>query len=151
MSGPSGSGLVIAGGGLAGAAAACMVARAGREVTVLERDRTPQHKVCGEFISAEAQGYLHDLGIDPLALGARMIHTVGLILGERCVDVPLPFSGMSLSRKVLDDALLLRAAALGAVVRRGTAVREIETRGRIRIQVANGDPISADALFLASG
>ena len=151
MSRPSGSGLVIVGGGLAGAAAACMVAQAGRQVTVLERDRAPQHKVCGEFISAEAQGYLHDLGVEPFALGARRIHTVSLILGEQCVDVLLPFSGSSLSRKVLDDALLLRAAALGAVVRRGTAVREIETRGRIRLQVANADPLSADALFLASG
>jgi flavin-dependent dehydrogenase len=63
--------ILIAGGGLAGSAAAIALARAGRRVTLLERETGPKHKICGEFISTEAQAYLRVLGVDPLALPAR--------------------------------------------------------------------------------
>ena len=46
--------VLVVGGGLAGAAAASILAEAGRPVTVLERDRAPAHKICGEFLSGEA-------------------------------------------------------------------------------------------------
>ena len=37
---------LVIGGGLAGSMAALLLASAGREVTLLERERTPHHKVC---------------------------------------------------------------------------------------------------------
>src|SRR5436305_6527789 len=45
---------VVVGGGLAGSAFAIQVARHGRQVTILERTAGPHHKVCGEFLSSEA-------------------------------------------------------------------------------------------------
>ena len=45
---------VIIGGGPAGATAAILLARAGRAVTLIERNAGPTDKVCGDFLSAEA-------------------------------------------------------------------------------------------------
>ena len=42
---------LVIGGGLAGSMVALRLAAAGREVTLLERERTAHHKVCGEFLS----------------------------------------------------------------------------------------------------
>ena len=56
--------LVIVGGGLAGAASALRLAQAGLAPLLLEREREPVHKVCGEFLSWEAQAHLRALGLD---------------------------------------------------------------------------------------
>ena len=64
---------IAVGGGLAGAAFALTLARAGRRVVVLERSRGPRHVVCGEFLSEEAQVVLWSLGVDLRALGATAI------------------------------------------------------------------------------
>ena len=117
--------VVIAGGGLAGAAAAIALARAGKRVTVIERSTGPSDKICGEFLSAEAQHYLTRLGLDPLALGAHIITQVRLIRGSRVVQSNLPFRALGLSRRVLDEALLHQAAAAGAEIRRGETVSEL--------------------------
>lgn len=114
----------IIGGGPAGTAAACDLARAGHAVTLYERDATPAHKVCGDFLSAEAQRSLAALGVDPAALGAVPIHTVRLVHGMRVAVARLPFAALGLTRRALDRALLERAAALGADVRLGSPVRE---------------------------
>ncbi|MEO8799183.1 MAG: FAD-dependent oxidoreductase, partial [Polyangiaceae bacterium] len=45
---------LVVGGGPAGAALAIKLARAGKDVVLLERDPVPAHKVCGEFLSREA-------------------------------------------------------------------------------------------------
>ena len=42
--------VLIAGGGPAGAAAAILLARAGRRVLLAERETAPREKVCGEFL-----------------------------------------------------------------------------------------------------
>ena len=113
----------IIGGGPAGAAAACLLARAGRSTVLFERETGPRHKVCGEFISVEAAAYLTGLGLDPVRLGALPIHHVRLIQGERAATAALPFPAFSLSRDVMDEALLNAAAARCAEIRRGSVVR----------------------------
>ena len=45
--------VLILGGGVAGCAAAIALARKGQSVTLIEREPTPRHKVCGEFLSGE--------------------------------------------------------------------------------------------------
>lgn len=120
--------IVVIGGGLAGAAAATHLAQAGRDVLLLERTTGPHDKVCGEFLSYEAQEELEDLGIDLRALGAVPIGSVTVQRGGQRADAALPFEGLSLSRRVLDEALLARAATAGAEVRRGVRVRSL-TRG----------------------
>ncbi len=114
--------VLIAGGGLAGAAAACWLAQSGKSVLLLERESETGDKICGEFLSAEAQHYLGRLGLDPLALGAHPITHLRLVRAGRSVAIALPFRALGLSRRVLDAALLRRAEQCGAQVRRGRQI-----------------------------
>ncbi len=115
------NGVTIAGGGLAGAAAACHLARAGRRVTLFERTAGPADKICGECLGPGAQRELASLGIDLAALGAHRIDRLRLVRGRQCADVRLPFVAAGLTRRRLDEALLDRAAASGAAIHRGQA------------------------------
>lgn len=143
---------LIVGGGPAGAAAASALARAGRRVVLLERDTEARHKVCGEFLSVEAVRLLADLGIDPEALGAVPIDRVRLAAGGRVSEARLPFRGLSLSRRALDEALLCRAAEDGAEVRRGARVQALGPNGGgWQARHARNAAVTASAAFLATG
>ena len=89
-------GIVIVGGGLAGASAALRLAAAGRKVLLLEKSRGLHNKVCGEFLSTEALYYLHSQGIDPEALGAKPLQQLRLASGNSLTEARLPFSALSL-------------------------------------------------------
>ena len=142
--------IVIAGGGLAGGAAACVLARAGRQVLLIERQAHPTEKICGEFLSAEAKHYLDGIGLDLVELGAHRITSVRFVHRNTCVAVALPFAGYGLSRRVLDDALLRRAAALGADIHRGETVRLREAR-KLILDLSSSGEIRPKTLFLATG
>lgn len=142
---------LVIGGGPAGAALAHALARAGRSVLVIEREAQSRHKVCGEFISAEAALYLHDLGVHPRALGAVPIDAVRLCAGARAITSPLPFPAFSLSRRALDEAILGAAVAAGAVVRHARATRLVQHGGAWRAHLDDGAVLSASAGFLATG
>ncbi len=115
--------LTVAGGGLAGAAAAIRLARAGRPVTLYERTIGPTHKVCGEFLSHEAATDLASLGLDLHALSPQRITHLRLIRGSRHTRVELPFQALGLTRYRLDEALLTLAAQTGVNVCRGEIFR----------------------------
>ncbi len=136
---------LIAGGGVAGAAVACLL---GPEAVLVERERVAHDKICGEFISHEAQSYLARLGVDLLALGAVEIDAVRLVHGGRVARAALPFRGLSLSRRALDAAMLARAETAGATLLRGHAVRSVSTEG---LEVEGHGRLSAPAVFLATG
>ncbi|MDO9489604.1 MAG: FAD-dependent monooxygenase, partial [Sphingomonadaceae bacterium] len=102
---------IIVGGGPAGATAAWQLATAGEAVRLLERDTAPRDRICGEFVSVEAQEVLRQMGIDPAALGAPAIDRLRLVSGERVAESALPFRAYGLTRKTMDAAMLARAAA----------------------------------------
>src|ERR1700684_49540 len=112
--------VLILGGGVAGWGASIAHARKGRGVTLIEREPTPRHKVCGEFLSGEALEDLHALGIDVASLGAVPIDYVRL-----AAEAPLPFPAASLTRKALDTALIAEAVAAGVRVERGRSVQSL--------------------------
>jgi menaquinone-9 beta-reductase len=144
--------IAIIGGGPAGAALAIELGRAGRDVLLIEREAGPHDKVCGEFLSHEALVSLDTLGINAEALGAVPIRMLSLAAGGREVDTTLPFPARSLSRRVLDEALLIRAATAGGRLLRGEAV--VETRQEVdgwRLRLRNGTQVAAANLVLATG
>ena len=159
---------VIVGGGLAGGAAGIDLARAGHAPLLLEREADAHDKICGEFLSGEAVTALAGLGVDARTLGAVPITSVEVNDGRRKVAAGLPFPALSLSRRVLDMALLEQATAAGVAVERGVTVRGVTVRGvensvengvergterRVERGVAHtsvGD-VPASALLLASG
>jgi flavin-dependent dehydrogenase len=144
--------VAVVGGGLAGASAAGQLAAAGRDVLLIEREAGPHDKVCGEFLSREAQLYLRALGIDLAALGAAPIHILGLAAGDRLVSTRLPFQAMSLSRRVLDEAVLEFSRERGVRVLRGRRVTGTETVERgLRLRLEDGAAVTARTVILATG
>jgi flavin-dependent dehydrogenase len=143
--------LVIGGGPAGSMVAMCLVA-AGREVTLLEKERTAHHKVCGEFLSREAVEYLQQAGVAPCDLGAVSIRLLRLSSGERTVEAALPFRALSLSRYVLDEAMLARAEKNGCEVRRGVSVETLQAAGdHWLVETRDGDSLRAQTVFLANG
>ncbi|WP_188311940.1 NAD(P)/FAD-dependent oxidoreductase [Salinarimonas soli] len=144
--------IAVIGGGPAGSIAACALARAGRRVVLLEREREPRHKICGEFVSIEAQGALAQVGIDPAALGGAPIDMVRLVHGESAAESPLPFRAYGFTRRRLDEALLDAARAHGAEVIRGASVRRLHAADDgFRIEAEGSEDLSAGTVFLATG
>lgn len=142
---------IAAGGGLAGAAFALELARAGAEVMIIERTAGPHHKVCGDFLSAKAKALLGHLGLDPEALGGSRIGTLSLADRSSEVQAPLPFDALGLSRFRLDEALLDAAAARGIMVLRSTTVEGVDTNGaEVVVRTMSGSH-QAKAVALASG
>ena len=139
---------LIVGGGPAGAAAAIRLAEGGIHAELIERQAGPRDVVCGGFVGWDALAALKRLGVDAAALGARPITRLRLVTTKRTVETELPKAAAGLSRRCLDEALLERAAALGAKVRRGVAARGGEGR---TIRLDGDEVIEAEALFLATG
>ena len=138
---------LIIGGGLAGAAAGIDLARSGHAPLLLEREAGPHDKICGEFLSGEAVAALAGLGVDAGRLGAVPITRVEINASHRQAAAALPFPALSLSRRVLDEAMLERAATAGVEVQRGVNVRGLADGVA---QTSAGD-IAAPALLLATG
>lgn len=143
---------LVIGGGLAGSMVAMRLASAGLAVTLVEKERAAHHKVCGEFLSREAVDYLRQAGVDPLALGAETIRFVRLSSKNRTAEAALPFTALSLSRCVLDEAMLARSAECGCEVRRGVSVENLEARGDgWSAQLRDQESLTAKTVFLANG
>jgi len=143
---------VIIGGGLAGSMLGLKLALAGRQVVLLEKQRGPHDKVCGEFLSAEAIGYLQRAGVDPIALGAHTIERVRMHTGRKSIETPLPFGALSLSRRILDETLMSKAEAAGCKINRDASVEKlIGTSQGFSISLRAGGAIHTRDVFLATG
>ncbi len=142
---------LVIGGGPAGAMAAIKLAEAGRRVMLAEKEAGPHHKVCGEFLSREAVEYLRGIAIAPADLGAAPIQFVRLSSGSKMAEARLPFQALSLSRRVLDAALLARAVEMGCEVLRGAAVERLTARDEAWRAQINGEEVAAQTVFLANG
>lgn len=150
--------VAVVGAGIAGSALAAALAQQGWRVTVIERDQLPRHKVCGEFLSPEAQQSLHALGLYPAVHAqqpvpldaAKLISSKGQSLA-----IPLPGVAWGLSRFALDAALATAAVTQGATLRSETLVRSYTgTAQGYRLHcrhTAGEETISARALIMACG
>jgi hypothetical protein len=85
-------------------------------VRISEKRRTAGHKVCGEFIPAEAVPVLEELGVwkEFLRRSPARISRCALYSGVRLKQWSLEQSGYGLSRLNLDQLLLETAVGLGA-------------------------------------
>jgi len=147
---------VIVGAGPAGASAAILLARAGWSVALVERQRYPRRKVCGECIAASNLPLLDALGIgDAFAAAAGAeLRRVALMRGAQTLVAPLPAAtgaaqpwGRALGREVLDTLLVEQARREGATVLQPWALHAIEgSPGAFRCVV-----LSVDAGSLAAG
>ncbi len=127
----------------AGAGLAIALRQAGLEVLLLDRDRFPRDKVCGDFVSPRGLALLEPLGCLEDVLGhvqtkirSAFVHYDGRKLtGASIPEVQgLPNFGLAVPRMVFDNILFQRARALGADADEGARVKGYETeRGGVRV------------------
>jgi len=127
--------IVIAGAGPAGSSLAIRLAKLGFETTLMERERFPRAKLCGEFISPECLEHFEELGVldEMLSAGGDQItETRFFESGGKSVVVPSNWFGrgdfaLSLSRAEMDHLLLERARQLGVSIYESTSVTGVES------------------------
>ncbi len=119
--------VVIVGGGLAGLAAAILLAKQQHKVLLLEKENYPRHKVCGEYISMESKPFLLSLGVplDYMHLPVISKLQVTDARGNE-VNASLPQGGFGISRFKLDALLADLAQKAGAKVLTSTKVDNVE-------------------------
>lgn len=134
--------VVVVGAGPAGTAAAIELARAGRDVVVLDKARFPRDKICGDGLTAGALRLLEHLGLDPAAVPSWLPVDDVVVASPsgREVVFPLPRGAGRFAvvarRADLDAALVDRAREAGARVLEGAAVTGAEERSdRVVLQV----------------
>jgi len=120
--------VAIVGGGPAGSTCAAFCAAAGLRTLVIEREKFPREKVCGDCINPACRPVLERLGLaDQIRqLPRGMLDAVEFIAinGRKLrVDLPRDNSGeIAIKRSLFDNLLLNRARALGAEIREETTL-----------------------------
>ncbi len=126
---------MVVGGGPAGSAVATLLARAGRDVLLLDAARFPRDKVCGEGISPGAWPLLERLGAaeDVRSLAPRPLRGMRLVSPDGTAFQGSyrgeGRAGFAVRRLALDAALLSVARRAGAEVREGVPVRDLLQEG----------------------
>jgi len=121
--------IAIVGAGPAGSSLAIRLAQAGKRVLLVEKDKFPRQKLCGEFISPECLSHFAELGVIAQMSdggGVELTETVFYSRSGRGVVVPSSMFGslhrhaLGLSRAEMDLRLMQRAAGTGVEVRERT-------------------------------
>ncbi len=122
--------ILIVGAGPAGTSAAIRLVNKGFAVKLIEREKFPRHKLCGEFISPECFGHFKALGVlDEMfsANGENISETIFYAPNGKSVNVPSKWfsaneTALGLSRAEMDLQLLQRAKDVGVEVLEETQV-----------------------------
>jgi flavin-dependent dehydrogenase len=127
--------VVIAGAGPAGAATACRLARAGLRVVAVDRAEFPRDKACSEYMSPEGVRHLAALGVlaQVERKGGQPIRgtTVHAPRGSSLTGLfaragsPFRATGLSVARRILDQALVEAARGAGAELLERTTVQGV--------------------------
>jgi FADH2-dependent halogenase len=157
---------VVIGGGPGGSAASTFLARAGKRVLILEKERFPRFHI-GESLLPYNQRLFDELGVLPALAAAGFPRKLGaqFHLGNAAKSLKLVFrkgcftretTAFQVERSVFDHILLKHASASGVEVREGWIVKGFSRQNRhITVQAGsgNGNPQTFSATFLidASG
>jgi len=150
--------VVVVGAGPAGVATAITLARAGRNVLVVDRATFPRDKCCGDGLTAAALRELEHLGFDPEPLATWQVVDDVVVRSPsgREVTFPLPRDrgtyAAVVRRVELDAALVELARRAGATVADGYAFNAIDiARDRVIVDVDGIGDVAARYVVAADG
>ena len=147
--------VIVIGGGLAGLVSACLLAKNGHEVLLVEKKQYPFHRVCGEYISNEALDFLKRESLLP---GDFDLPEIKFFLftdtwgGD--VKIPLDLGGFGISRYVLDDFMYRQAQSFGVKFRTGIQVVDYtfdEKADEFQLELSDQSHVSARQVIGAFG
>jgi len=150
--------VLIVGGGPAGAAAAIVCARAGVNVTVIDKATFPRDKICGDGLTSGALRLSEELGLRPSHVPSwKVIDDVYIRSpsGHRA-HFPLPrdrgqFAAIA-TRQDFDAAMLQLARDAGATIAEATTSHDVSvTSDQVTVWTDTYGPITADYLIAADG
>jgi flavin-dependent dehydrogenase len=142
--------LIVAGAGPAGSACAITAARAGARVLLLEKDRFPRHKVCGEFVSSESLGLLRGLLGEKRLSSHILVDSARFFVDGKCLCLPVSPSAQSIPRYELDAALFAAAQHAGAAAHEGITIHEVQ-RNKSFLVVTAENSFTAKAVVNTTG
>ncbi len=142
--------VIVVGGGPAGSTAAYRLAAGGASVVVLDRARFPRDKPCGGGVTVRGARIL-PFSIESVV--ESVVDTVDVRMSwDRKFDITAPGPAVLMTqRRRLDHFLLQKAAEVGAVVREGVRVREIDSRPTGVTVRTDAGTISGSVLVGADG
>jgi geranylgeranyl reductase family protein len=127
MATPDRHDVLVVGGGPAGAATAYWLAKAGRDVAVVERKSFPREKTCGDGLTPRAVTQLRAMGLEPVLAAEFHKHTGlralahGITLELEWPEHPVhPSYGYTVRRRDLDQLVAKHAVGAGASLHEGT-------------------------------
>lgn len=129
--------VLVVGAGPAGSSAAAWAARNGHQVTVIDKEKFPRDKPCGDGLTPRAVKELTSLGLaDWLATKPKNIGLRAAGFGQELLlpwkSPSLPEWGSAVPRVELDNRILQVAKDSGATVHDGFAAEDVELEnGRI--------------------
>ena len=150
----------VVGGGPAGSSIAIRLAQNNFRVTLIEREKFPREKLCGEFISPECLRHFRELGVFDEMLSAggdRITETYFYAVSGKNIAVPSHWfdggeAALSLSRAEMDLRLLERARAVGVeVIEEASVVGFGENKLKIRHKAGETDEVAGDLFIDATG
>ncbi|MEO3714564.1 NAD(P)/FAD-dependent oxidoreductase [Roseateles flavus] len=148
--------VLVVGAGPAGAAAARLLAQAGRRVLMVDQHPLGRDKTCGDGLIPDAHQALQKLGLlEAVMARAEPVREVGCV-GPRGGRVDVPGELAVLPRQVLDELLARHAVAAGARFEQARFEQALEdAQGRVCGAVLQrGDErltLQADWVILATG
>ncbi len=150
--------VVVVGAGPAGAAAAISLARAGREVVVVDKATFPRDKCCGDGITALALRLSERLGLDPATIPSWTPIGGATVSGPSGHAIRFPLPGgpgihAAVARRVEYDAAMVDLARrAGATVLEGHAVRgAAESDDRVTLDVDGLGRVQSRYVVAADG
>jgi menaquinone-9 beta-reductase len=149
--------VAIVGGGPAGSSCAAFCAMAGLQSLILDREKFPREKVCGDCLNPSCWPVLERLELVQRVwdLPHSKLRSVEFIaIDGRKVIVDLPSDGgceISVKRSLFDDLLLSRARELGADVHEQTTATGLSRNDYWNIETASGEFFQARILIGADG
>ena len=108
---------IIIGGGLAGLCLSIQLTKKGHSVVLIEKNKYPFHKVCGEYISMESYDFVQSIGVDLDKMNLPKIDQLNVTAHNGYkISSPLAMGGFGISRYTLDNELAQIAKKIGVLV-----------------------------------